>query len=216
MDNKKIRYFDKRDYANRHKSFDGFEYQSKFAFSDSDLNQVEVLKTSFFFDTIKAKSDMWDLVIEDIDGGDAAGLYNPYEQQIILDCRLLKQGFYCLRDCYIHELTHKHIGLGHGTNFFIMCCVISCRYYKRKAGDLVPLMRLYECQDVRVYDGLTYTPLGHYAQNNALEICAKIGDCSELDFYDFIVEIEFLASSRYTIEAIADYLEERENLLIYV
>ena len=204
--------FDKRDYANRHKSFDGFEYQSKFAFSDSDLNQIEVLKTPCFFDTIKLKRDLWDLVIEDIDGGDTAGLYNHYEQQIILDCRLLKQGFYCLRDCYIHELTHKHVGLGHGTNFFILCCVISCRYYKRRACDLVPLIRLYECQDVQIYNRLTYTALKDYAQ----DLCAQIRDCSELDFYDFIVEIEFLASSRYTIEEIADYLQERDNILIYV
>lgn len=203
--------FSLREYENKYSSFEGFQYQSKSVLTDNDLTLLDVLKSQRFFDKINLKSDKLDLIIEDM-GGDTAGRFNPFENQIILDCRLLKMGFYFLRDCYIHELTHKIIGLGHGTDFFLMCCVISCRYYQREAWDLVSKMALYDCQDVRVYNGKTYTPLkllGH-------SLSGKIGDFPELDFQDFINEIDYLASTRYTIEEIADYLKERDNILIYV
>ena len=216
MDKKEMGFFEKRDYENRFTSFEGFNYQSESVLSDSDLNKLDVLKSFLFFDTIKMRhKDCWDVVIEKMENG-VAGRFNPFEQQIIFDDKVLKDGFDALRSCYIHELTHKIVGKGHGTNFFILCCVISCRYYKRRACDLVLSMQLYDCQDVRVYDGSTYTTLSDYADDNAINICARIRDYLNLDFQDFIREIEFLASSRYTIEEIADYLKERDNLLIYV
>src|ERR1035437_6437616 len=119
--------FSLREYENKYSSFEGFKYQSKSVLTDNDLTLLDVLKSQKFFDKINLKSDRWDLIIEDI-GGETAGRFNPFENQIILDCHLLKMGFDWLRDCYIHELTHKVVGLGHGTAFFLMCCVISCRY----------------------------------------------------------------------------------------
>lgn len=201
--------FHKRDYENRYTSFDGYKYQSENAFSDSDLNVLDVLRSDKLLKRLNMKTaDSWQIVIEDM-GGAVAARFNPFEEQILLDTQVLKSGLIRLRNHYLHELTHKIVGPGHGTNFFLIMAILYCRYYAESDTEqIIGWMSFYDLQDVRFFDGSKY-----YDVEEIFDLSDSICDYQHLDFSQFIKEIEYWASSKWSIEVIEHYLKGKEITL---
>ena len=206
---KKKDLFDRRDYANVYHSFEGFRYLSEEPFSEQQKTLCDVLRSKDLSEALKTKPDRFEIVLERI-GGNIIGFCNEDEKQIYLDYRLFNRGLGWVRDCYLHELAHTIAGGGHGTTFFIICCVLKSRYYKKPASEILAFSYVYDCQDMIFFDGSMYYEMGELFDN-----IEPIRDIEKIDFSGLVRVIDDWSKSGLSIEIIAQEVKKKDNIILY-
>lgn len=206
---KKKYLFDRRDYANVYHSFDGFKYLSEKPFSEQQKTLCDVLRSKDLSEALKTKPDNFEIVLEKI-GGNIVGFCNKDEKQIYLDYSLFHGDLDCVRDYYLHELAHTIACYGHGTIFFIICCVLKSRYYKKPASEILAFSRVYDCQNMIFFDGSMYYEMGELFDKREL-----IRNIEKIDFSWLERVIDDWSKSGLSVEVIAHEVKKKSNIILY-